>query len=107
VNAALIIAETAICVMAIEPATKAYLAVSRDRAARANARRDASPANFTTLGGLFPHSHASGPAADTTPAGPVLNGTAEVVSRVDPVTRQFVRADGSNKALDKLRSGVS
>jgi len=128
VNAALIIAETAICVMAIEPATRAYLAVSKDRAARAKARREAAPARFTTLGELFPPPvpQAPGPAADTAPAGPVLNGAPEtalpphvvrtpsglkdarsgMAVRADG-SNMAVRADGSNKLLDQLRSGAS
>jgi hypothetical protein len=119
VNTTLIV-ETALAVAAIDPVTRCYLAISKDRAARAKARREAAPAKFTTLAELFPPGPetTAAPAADLTPAGaagqsdgstppaPVSVSASAPYGR-DPVTGTVLRADGSNRLLDKLRAAGS
>jgi hypothetical protein len=77
VNTTLIV-ETAFAVVAIDPATRAYLAISKDRAARAKARREAAPPKFTTLAELFPYASetTAAPAAGNAPAGAAGSGGA-------------------------------
>jgi hypothetical protein len=75
VNTTLIV-ETALAVAAIDPVTRCYLAISKDLAAKAKARREAAPPRFTTLAELFPPRLTEPPAgpADLTPGPAGSNG---------------------------------
>jgi hypothetical protein len=114
VNGTLIV-ETALAVVAIEPAKGVYLAISKDLADRAKGRRDAAPPKFSTFAELLrvlghPAAPAAettaGLAADSTPASPAGSALTGAAGR-DPVTGHFLRADGSNRVRDAANGTLS